>query len=271
METIQLWPVMESANTGNSADDFAPYLETYLIEDGGAPRGAVLVCPGGGYGGRAEHEGTPIAQKFNELGFHAFVVHYRVAPYRHPAPLRDALRAIRIIRSRAAGWGVNPDQIAICGFSAGGHLAASAGTLYETVNADAKDAADHFPVRPDALIPCYPVINVTEKFGHFGSGENLLGEKIHSPAAREFNLDTQVSANTPPAFLWHTATDGAVNVRNSIDFAMALWANNVTAELHVFPHGPHGLGLAPEYEDVKLWPELAAAFLMKNCGFAAHK
>ncbi len=271
MEIIQLWPTMESAGTGNPADDFAPYLETHLIEDDAAPRGAVLVCPGGGYCWRAPHEATPIAKKFNELGFHAFVVYYRVAPYRHPAPLRDALRAIRIIRSRAAEWKVNGDQIAILGFSAGGHLTASAGTLYETVNVDAGDAADNYPVRPDALIPCYAVINLTSPFGHAGSGENLLGTKFSLPSAEEFNLENQVSANTPPTFLWHTADDPVVNIQNSIAFATALWQHKVTAELHVFPHGPHGIGLAEEYPDAKIWPELAATFLINSCKFAAHR
>ena len=135
-------------------------------------------------------------------------------------------------------------------------------------NASAGDAADREPSRPDALILCYPVINVTEEFGHRGSGKNLLGEKFGTPEALRFNLETRVTAETPPAFLWHTADDNGVNVANSLLFAEALWKNGVTAELHVFPHGRHGLGLAPEAPDIAVWPELAGRFLRVSCGFA---
>lgn len=268
METIKLWNAPESAGTGRAEDDFEPYLELYLQESPETARGAVLVCPGGGYCNRAPHEAGPIAEQFRAQGFHAFVLQYRVAPYRYPAEQRDLFRAIRLIRSRAAQWNLNPSQLAVLGFSAGGHLAASGGTLFDEVDASAGDAADREPSRPDALILCYPVINVTEEFGHRGSGKNLLGEKFGTPEALRFNLETRVTAETPPAFLWHTADDNVVNVANSLLFAEALWKNGVTAELHVFPHGRHGLGLAPEAPDIAVWPELAGRFLRVSCGFA---
>ena len=230
-----------------------------------------MVFPGGGYSCRAPHEGEPIALKFNELGFHAFVVQYRVAPYRFPAPQRDAFRAIRLIRSRAQEWGVNPNQIATLGFSAGGHLCASTGTLYREIDADAGDEVDNFPCRPDAIIPCYPVINLTDGIAHRGSGENLLGDKINTPEAAKLDLDKRVSPDDPPAFLWHTADDGAVNVENSIRFAQAMWKAGVTCALHVFPHAPHGVGLGLDYPDIAVWPELAAKFLTVNCKFTAGK
>ena len=271
MEKILLWKTMESAGTGRPEDDFAPYLEPYLFENTGDPRGCVIVFPGGGYCNRAPHEAGPIAERFNQMGFHAFVLQYRVAPYRYPAQQRDALRAVRLVRSRAAEWGIAPDRIATLGFSAGGHLCASTGTLYDEVDSTANDAADLVSPRPDALILCYAVIDLTEPFGHFGSGENLLGkEGVRAPEAKRLNLETRVTADTPPSFLWHTAEDTCVNVENSLAFARELWKNKVAAEVHVFPHGHHGLGLAPAMRDVAQWPELAGCFLVENCGFPAR-
>ena len=268
METIKLWNHPESANTGNPADDFEPYFETYLLDKSQPLRGAVVVCPGGGYSCRAPHEAAPIALKFNELGFHAFVVHYRVAPYRFPAPQRDIFRAVKLIRSRAAEWGVDASQIAVLGFSAGGHLTACAGTLFNEIDANAGDEADAYPQRPDAIIPCYPVISFS-KWGHSGSGINLLGERLGDLGER-YSLETRVTPETPPAFLWHTATDGSVPIRNSMEFATACWNNGVKAELHALPEGPHGSGLAADYPDAKRWPELAATFLKTTCGFTAR-
>ncbi len=270
MDTMKLWANRESAGTGAPNDDFEPYMECYRLP-GDSPRGAVVVFPGGGYCNRAPHEGRPIAERFNAMGFHAFVVQYRVAPYRYPAPQRDAFRAIRLIRSHAAEWNVIPHQIATLGFSAGGHLCASTGTLFQEVNAEAGDAADAYSQRPDAIIPCYPVINIIGEFAHPGSGMNLLGDAIGSSESLRLNLVNRVSQETPPAFLWHTANDPVVHVLNSIEFAKALWANGVKAELHVFPDGPHGIGLAESYADASAWPELAGRFLMTTCGFTAQK
>ena len=263
-EKILLWHDRKSAGTGEGQDDFQPFMEIHLLKTE-EPRGVVVVCPGGGYGGRALHEGTTIAEKFNSLGFHAFVVQYRVAPYRFPAPQEDVLRAVKIIRSHAAEWKIKPDKIAICGFSAGGHLTASAGIFFDKINADAGDGADSFPSRPDALILCYPVISSGPK-GHEGSFISLLGSGATSEHKEKYSLEKLVRKNTPPTFLWHTADDQAVPVENSLMFSTALRENEIPFELHVFPHGAHGLGLAMGQPNIAVWPELCLAWL-KNMGW----
>jgi acetyl esterase/lipase len=204
-------------------------------------RGAVLVCPGGGYAGRAPHEADPIAHAFNAHGFHAFVVHYRVKPCRHPAPLSDAVHAMRTIRRHATEWGVSPGHIGVCGFSAGGHLAGSLGVLHDQIPPAAPDDPSG---RPDAMILSYAVLS--SKAQHKGSFDNLLGPDADDALRNQFSIDRHVNANTPPAFLWHTADDGAVPVENALLMAMALRSHNVPFELHVFPHGPHGVGLATD-------------------------
>ena len=241
--------------------DFQPHLTPFLLP-GDVVRPCIVVCPGGGYGGRARHEADPIARKFNDLGFHAFVLEYRVHPQAHfPEPQQDALRAIKLVRARAAEFRIRPDAIAILGFSAGGHLAVSASFLYDRIEANAGDAADAASARPDASILCYPVISgVTEP--HSGSFLNLLGKA--EPAEAELQAlsgERNVDADTPPAFLWHTAEDGAVPVANSLNYAAALRKAGVPFALHVFPFGSHGLGLAPDRPDIARWPELCSDFL----------
>ena len=243
----------------------APELCCYLLP-GKMKRPAVLVIPGGGYGGVCEAtEGEPIARKFNELGFHAFVLHYRVAPHRFPEPQEDVFRAIRLIRANAGKWCVIPDQLAVCGFSAGGHLAASAGTLFDEIHADAGDEADSQEMRPNALILCYPVISFTD-FPHLGSGKNLLGERFEECRER-YSLEKRVSEKTPPAFLWHTAEDQTVPWQNSVLMAEALYEKKIPCSLHIFPHGPHGMLLGTGTPDIVMWPEMAKRFLIRTCGF----
>ena len=259
-EKLLLWPFAV-------AGDFQPFLEMSLLDRPRAAKsGLVLVLPGGGYLMRADHEGAPVAEKFNELGWHAATLQYRVSPSVFPAPQQDAVRALRLIRGRSAECGV--DRIAILGFSAGAHLAACTGTIWNEINADAGDAIDREPARPDAMILCYPVIYLTH--GHLGSAQNLFGAE--HPATDELaplDLDTRVSADTPPAFLWHTATDQLVDVRNSIDFAEAMWKAGNTAELHIYPTGGHGQGLGDGPDSPRAlhsWPQLASEFL-KTVGF----
>jgi acetyl esterase/lipase len=263
-ENIMLWRDRKSSGAGKEQDDFQPYLEAHLLKTA-QPLGTAVICPGGGYAHRAPHEGAVVAEKFNELGLHAFVVQYRVAPYRFPAPQEDALRAIKIIRSRAAEWKVKPDKIAICGFSAGGHLAGSCGIFFDKVKADNGDNADSCSSRPDALILCYPVISSGPK-GHQGSFINLFGPEAAPEHKEKHSLEKLVSKNTPPAFLWHTADDGGVPVENSLMLSTALRENEIPFELHVFPQGRHGLGLAPEQPNIAVWPELCLAWL-KNMGW----
>jgi len=243
-------------------------MEFSLIENVKRPRGAVIVLPGGGYKIRAPYEGVPVAERFRAHGFQGFTVQYHVAPYRYPQPQLDALRAIRIVRANAERWGVDPGQIAILGFSAGGHLASCAAALYDELDCNVGDQYDNVSCRPDASIFCYTLHNIEEEYGHVGSGKSLLGEAYTQDPAlrRSLDLENRINENTPPCFLWHTANDNAVNRKNALIYAQKMWDLGNKAELHVFPDGPHGLGLA-EKNSARSWPELAAAFLAEQCGF----
>lgn len=249
-KSIWLWDEAEYS----SHDGFRPWLDPYPVENSGAPRGAVIVFPGGGYAGRSPHEGGAVAERFNELGFPTFVVNYSIAPRKHPQMLLDASRAVRIIRSRAQEWNINPHKLAVCGFSAGGHLAASLGVHYDKPYLKGNGETDNISNRPDALILCYPVITSGE-YAHRGSFENLLGMNPSDEMLEEMSLEKQVTSNTPPSFLWHTAEDKGVPVENSLLFASALSANGILFEMHIYPQGAHGLGLGvyPGQENVEPW------------------
>ena len=197
----------------------------------------------------------------NAAGVSAFVLDYRVNPCHYEAPLTDAKRAIRTVRS------MGYEKVAILGFSAGGHLCCSAATLYDLGNPDAEDPIERLSSRPDAFIPCYPVASFVS-FRHQGSVENLLGEyKTNYPMLRRFSAELQVTPDTPPAFIWHTATDAGVPVENSIQLAAALSKAGVPFELHIFPEGPHGLGLAGGRPGAGEWPALCQKWLTR-LGFA---
>jgi len=259
---LNLYPSAPPAN--NAQSDFIPTLDLYPVQTK-EPKGAVLICPGGGYGNRAAHEGKNVAEAFNAQGIHAFVVQYRVSPNRHPAPLADVSRALRIIRANANAWHVNPNHIAVCGFSAGGHLTASLGVHYASDIPGAGDNIDKQSNRPDALILSYPVISAGE-FQHKGSFKNLLGEDASEKMIEFMSLEKHVTEKTPPAFLWHTAEDAGVPAENSMLFAQALSKHNIPYELHIFPNGRHGLGLAPELPNVAAWFNLCVTYL-KNMGW----
>ncbi|MBN1874184.1 MAG: alpha/beta hydrolase [Anaerolineae bacterium] len=261
-ERLWLWP--ESPPHSSPEDDFCPWLALYPVETA-VPRGAVLVCPGGGYTHLAPHEAEPIARRFNACGFHAFVVYYRVVPHRHPAPLLDISRALRLIRANASAWQVDPEHVAVLGFSAGGHLTASLGVHYALPELNIGDVLDEVSCRPDALILCYPVITAGE-FGHRGCFHNLLGLDASEEMMRLMSLELQVTEQTPPAFLWHTADDASVPVENSLLFALALHKHGVPVELHIYPHGRHGLGLAEEDAHIATWSSLCCAWL-EGIGF----
>ncbi len=254
---LMLWEGTPPASSPES--DFLPYLQTFVLPTSEA-RGAVLVCPGGGYANRAPHEAAPIAKSYNAAGFHAFVVQYRVAPNRHPAPLLDVTRALRLIRRNATTWHVKPDKIAVCGFSAGGHLTGSIGVHYGLPDVNTGDALDTISCRPDALILSYAVLSSGCR-RHVGSFQNLLGPEADPELIALMSLENQVTENTPPSFLWHTADDPVVPVANSLGFAEALDAHGVPFELHIYPHGVHGLGLAPGDSHVATWMDLSIAWL----------
>jgi acetyl esterase/lipase len=255
---IPLWP--SSPPAYNPDDPHIPWLERYPV-DSRTPRGAVIVCPGGGYSNRAPHEAEPVARAFNAAGIHGFVVHYRTVPSRYPAALLDAARAVRLVRANAAEWNVDPARIAILGFSAGGHAAANLGVHHADPDALAHNELDAISARPDGLILCYPVISGGE-FAHQGSFENLLGPDATAEMRKKMSLELRVDAETPPTFLWHTFDDGSVPVENSLLFAQALRNQGTPFELHIYPHAPHGVGLSPEDPHVATWMELCQQWLI---------
>lgn len=257
-----LWPA-GAPGLAEADPAFNPTITPYLI-DAVAPVGSVIVCPGGGYGHRAPHEGEPIALALNARGFSAFVCDYRIAPYRFPRPLQDAQRAIRWVRANAAALGVKPNAIGILGFSAGGHLASTAGTHYDAGLGEG-DAIDAQSCRPDAMILCYPVISF-EQFGHRGSMTNLIGENPGEDLRRSLCNETQVTEDTPPAFIWHTADDAGVPVENAYAFALALSEKKIQHEVHAYRSGRHGLGLAAEFPHIATWIDLCGEFL-REIGF----
>lgn len=234
-----------------------PYLVPYIVE--GADK-CVIVCPGGAYAFKADHEGGPIAEALNARGISAFVLMYRVAPYRHPVPLGDAQRAVRYARANAAKYGYSPDKIAILGFSAGGHLACAASNIFDGGDPDAEDPIDRVSCRPDASVLCYAVISGSE-YRHKGSFENLLGGDGDTPSARAaLSGEYIVSGDTPPAFIWATYEDDAVPVMNSMRYALALQQQGIPYALHVYTKGPHGIGLGGEYT-ARTWTGLCADWL----------
>lgn len=244
-EKIRIWDGVKTAISHN--DDFEPTLETYIIA-GNKKRRSVLICPGGGYAYTADREGEIIALQYNASGYHAFVLSYSVAPRRHPQPVLDCARAMCIIRSKAEEWNIDSSKITILGFSAGAHLAATLGVHWNKPLFDT-DGISIGTNRPDALILAYPVISM-KNYYHKGSRDNLLGPDPDIKLVEELSLETQVSKNTPPSFIWHTYEDAAVPVENSLMFANALRKENIPFELHIYMKGPHGLSLATDETDV---------------------
>ena len=253
--TLPLWPDTPPNALGDGPDD-RPTLTLYLPHGHDAqPQtqrpGLVIVLPGGGYHFKAAHEGEPIARRLNDAGIPAAVVQYRVAPYRHPTPSDDARRAIRLARHHAQEWGIDPTHIAILGFSAGGHCAATTATIQQPHCPYRLDDADTLPSRPDALILCYPVIT-SGKYAHRGSFDTLLGDRRNDKKLlREVSLEYAVTKKTVPAFIWHTRADKTVPVINSILFAEALSKKNIPYELHIYPDGWHGMTLCREFLDTE--------------------
>ncbi|MBQ8554790.1 MAG: alpha/beta hydrolase [Clostridia bacterium] len=248
-------------------------MDTYipaLSIDPGHKRPSIVICPGGGYTHLSEREAEPVASVFAAMGFNAFVVWYRIAPNRHPAPVLDVASAVAWVRAHAEEYHADPDAIAVAGFSAGGHAAGSLGVRWHDAALMAELGLTPDEVRPNAMVLCYPVITGGE-FAHRGSFLNLTGsEELALHAAH--SLDALVTDAAPPTFLWHTWEDGSVPVENTFLMASALRKARVLTEVHVFPHGSHGLALAneltasPEHPEKAVpecaqWPELAARFL----------
>jgi len=268
---LLLWPGGAPGALGTEERD-SPTLTVYLAEADRATGAAMVICPGGGYGGLAPHEGDHYARWLNELGIAGFVLKYRLGPagYRHPAMLQDAARAVRTVRARAREWQLDPGRIGIMGSSAGGHLASTLLTHFDAGNPQAADPIERQSSRPDLGILCYPVISMTSVFTHQGSKRNLLGTNAPPEVARQVSSELQVKTNTPPCFLWHTWADNGVPVENTLLFADALRKQGVPFDLHVYERGPHGLGLgtrdwAPEQRHP--WTR-DCAFWLRQRGFA---
>ncbi len=266
-----LWPNGAPGAVGADTAD-KPTVAFFLPEQTKLNGAAVIVCPGGGYGGlAADYEGDDVARWLNSLGVTGVVLRYRLGPrYRHPAPLQDAQRAIRTVRSRADRLGIDPQRIGILGFSAGGHLTSTAATHFDRGDPQSPDPIERVSCRPDFAVMCYPVISMTEPFTHKGSRRNLLGEDPPQRLLDELSSEKQVTAQTPPVFLWHTTGDKAVPAENSIAFYLACKKHKVPAELHVFEKGRHGLGLGKPDHAASAWPELCAAW-MKERGLLSRR
>jgi len=257
-----LWPDGAPGAVGTEEGD-RPSLTVWLPSPEKATGAAVVICPGGGYGHLAVgHEGKDVAEWLNSLGVAGCMLKYRLGPrYRHPAPLRDAQRAIRIVRSRAKEWGIDPQRIGILGFSAGGHLASTAETHFDDGDANAKDPIDRASCRPDFAILVYPVISFTTRFTHRGSMHNLLGNEPDAQLVESLSNEKQVTAKTPPTFLIHAGGDRGVPSENSVLFYMALRKASVPAELHIYEKGGHGFGLAPGDPILSTWPARCAEWM----------
>jgi acetyl esterase/lipase len=243
-------------------DKDAPAIYVHLADK---PNGAaVVICPGGGYGDvMMSYEGHDVARWLNTLGVAGIVLKYRHAPkYRHPVPLEDAQRALRTVRARAKAWKLDPDRVGILGFSAGGHLASTAGTHFDLGMKDAKDPIDAESCRPNFMILAYPVITLTGPAAHKGSLRNLLGDNPDPKLIDELSNEKQVTDKTPPTFLVHTRDDAVVPPQNSVLFFDALDKHKVPAEIHIYEKGPHGLGIDRRPDlPFSSWPALCAAWL----------
>jgi len=263
-KTELLWPRGAPDAKGDAEGD-KPTLTIWLPPEGKANGTAVVVCPGGGYGGLAMgHEGVDVGRWLNSLGVTAFVLKYRHhnsgAGYGHPTPLNDAQRAIRTVRARAGQWKIDPTRIGILGFSAGGHLASTAGTHFDKGQSDSPDPIEQAGCRPDFLILGYPVVSLGT-YTHGGSKSNLLGNNPDPALLENLSNENQVTAETPPTFLVHTDADTAVPPENSVLFYLALRRAKVPAEMHIYEKGQHGLGLAPGDAAMKSWPDACAAWM----------
>jgi len=271
-QTIRLW---EGAAPGAQGAEDADIPTIQVFRSGGqsASGTAVVIAPGGAYRLLSMNsEGRQEAAWFNALGVTAFVLKYRLGPkYRHPIELGDAQRAIRFVRARAAEFGVQPNRIGMMGFSAGGHLTATAGTIYDAGKADAADPVDRVSSRPDFLVLAYPVISFQKNVAgpdvlaaNSNSGRSLLGDTPDPKVLDDLSAELHVDRNTPPAFLFHTTDDAVVNVENSVAFYSALRKARVPAEMHIFESGSHGSGMALTHPVNNVWTTLLANWIRQR-------
>jgi acetyl esterase/lipase len=244
-----------------------PTLEVYPAPAEKNTGTTVVICPGGGYYGLSFiGEGLQIARWLNTLGINAFVLKYRlpddvIMKNKSIGPMQDGQRAMRIVRSRAKEWGINPQKIGIIGFSAGGHLAS---TISTHLNEKVYESLDTTSARPDFSLLIYPVISMDSTITHMGSRQNLLGNNPSPELVKHFSNELQVTEKTPPAFMVHSIDDGTVPAQNSIRYALAMHQHGVTCELHIYEHGGHGYGLALWGGTHSAWPEACRKWLEEN-------
>jgi acetyl esterase/lipase len=261
----QVLPLWSGTAPGalDTAEEDTPTLSVYLPRNTPVGMTAVIILPGGGYRNLAmNHEGRQVANFLNAAAVAAFVLKYRLGPrYHHPIEMGDAQRAIRMVRSHAADWHIDPARIGIMGFSAGGHLAATVSTHFDSGQPAAPDPVDRVGSRPDFAILAYPVISMTEPWTHQGSKTNLLGENPPAELARSLSADLAVTPQTPPTFLFQTNADTTVPAENAVHYYLALRNARVPSEIHIFQNGPHGLGLALDDPAIGQWPGLLLNWL----------
>ncbi len=264
-----LWPDGAPGAMGDKDAD-KPGMWVYPAEK---PNGtAVIICPGGGYVIHAtDHEGVQPARYFNRIGVTAFVLRYRLSPYRHPVPLQDAQRAIRWVRAHAEQFHLDPNRVGIMGFSAGGHLTSTALTHFDVDPPKTDNLIDKQSNRPDFGILGYPVISFVAEYSHKGSANNLIGPNGSREQLENLSNDTQVSDKTPPVFLFHTSEDTGVPPQNSVAFYLACRKHNVPAELHIYNQGPHGVGLAPGHPALSEWINATGTWLRQSALLTSQK
>jgi acetyl esterase/lipase len=262
--TIKLWENGAPGTPATKPEDEPVLLMTPPMTNApGVPTG-VIIIPGGGYGGLAmDHEGKQIAEWLNSQGIAAFVLKYRMhgTGHMHPVPMMDGQRAVRMVRARAKEWNIDPARIGVIGFSAGGHLASTLGTHFDAGAANSDDPIERVSSRPDFLILCYPVISLTADYTHKGSVANLLGKSPDPKLLHNLSNDTQVTAKTPPTFIFQTSEDTGVPAENCVGFYLALHKAGVPVEMHIFQNGKHGVGLAKDLPATNAWPELCHNWL----------
>lgn len=254
-EAFPLWAKATPGALGTDPVKDIPTLTPFFPAAEQATGAAVVICPGGGYGGLAAHEGRDYALWLNAHGIAGFVLKYRLgsAGYRHPAMMNDVNRAVRYVRANAGVWKLDAQRIGVMGSSAGGHLASTAVTHFDAGKADDADPIERVSSRPDLGILCYPVITMGTHT-HGGSKNNLLGKEPSEELVKLLSNELQVTKATPPCFLWHTWEDKGVKVENALEFAAALQRNGVPFDLHVYQKGGHGMGLGVKGWDSEKTP-----------------
>ena len=267
-EAVELLWTKGAPGALDTAAEGKPSLTIFPADAKKAMGTSVVICPGGGYDHLAiDKEGYQVAKWFNTLGVAAFVLKYRVSPYRHPIEMNDAKRAMRYVRANAKRFKIDPDRIGITGFSAGGHLASTVATHFDEGNAAAPDSVDRQGCRPYFQVLVYPVITMEGPYAHGGSRANLLGANPSAEDTRYLSSEKQITAKTPAAFLVHASDDPGVLADNSVIYRDSLAAHGVPAQAKFYSHGPHGFGLAngvagaPDLPEIATWPGICATWL----------